>query len=339
MFAALEAAKEAASSGRWDEALEQFELALRRVAVEGTAADASEILRRLGNLRVLRGEMEVASELLETSRVIAERNGLDGHLASALIGLAVVAQRRGDLVQAQWQYEQGQALAEALGDERLVTIAEQNLATLDNIRGDVEGALLRYEQALERSLRSGDLVTAAHARNNMGMANVDLGRWAEAAECYRESERLAREVGDARMEARVVLNRVEMFLAQRSFEQARDACAAACEMLNRLGAVAGLAEAHKFYGMLYRETGHLKLADAHLLRARALAGRCEDRLLEGETESELALLRAKEERWDEAREALTRALWILGGLDARREVRELEGRLKELDARIPSVPL
>lgn len=334
MFSALEQAYEAANAGRLAEALVRFELALQRVAREGTAEHAAEILRRLGNLRQQRGEWELAAELLEASRVIAERNGLDVHLAAALIGLAVVAQSRGDMLQAEWFYEQGGALAEVLGEERLATMAEQNLATLDSIRGDAAAALRRFEQALARSRRTGDLSTAAITLNNMGLAHVDLCDWHAADDCYRQAVALARELDLPATEARVVLNRAGLALKLHRWEEARECCAYACGILTRIGAVPSLAEAHKHYGVLYRETGHAALAEEHLARARGLAAQCRDRLLEGEVESEAALLYLGGERWDEARAALTRAHRILSGLDARREVRDLERRLEQLDARI-----
>src|SRR5690606_22120187 len=106
----------------------------------------------------------------------------------------------------------------------------------------------------------------------------------------------------------------------------------AVEIFNGLGAIPSLAEAHKFYGILYRETEKLHLAEIHLQQSVALAQRCEDRLLEGEAESERALLYLSRGRNAEALQSLNRSHRILSSLQARREVADLDERLDQLES-------
>ena len=329
----LEKAHESTRDGRWDEALAGYEAALSRSADAGSAADVADITRRIGAIQVARGELDLAADLFELSRTVAEINDLQAQVANAMLGLASVAQSRGDLDGSEQLYLRAGALAEAAGDLRTAAMAEQNRGILANIRGDVAEALSRYESALARHQALGDDRMSAFTLNNMGMAHVDLGRLKAADRCFREALELADRCRDTRVVGMVSLNRAELLLKRRAFSEARETCDYAVEIFNGLGATPSLAEAHKFYGILYRETGKPHLADIHFTQSIQLAQRCEDRLLEGEAESERALLFLATSRNPEALQSLNRSHRILSGLQARREVADLDRRLDQLEAR------
>src|SRR5690606_19276554 len=319
----VEAARAAERAGAWDESLARYEQAFGRLAREGTAARAAELLRWIGTVHCERGDLEVAGELCEASLAVAEASGAREHVAAALNCLAIVEQRAGRLGEAERFYIQARALADELGDVRLGAMVEQNLGTLANIRGDVGGALASYASALERYRRLGDLRGAAWALNNMGMAHVDLGEWEQAETCYDEAFSLGDRLHDTALLGLLELNRAELHLRRGWFDRAREACDRAFEIQSRLRSHGGLGEANKLYGILYRETNKPALADVHLTQAVALARRCQDRLLEAEALSEHALVHLAEERNREALECLNRAHALFGELRARRELLDL----------------
>jgi putative nucleotidyltransferase with HDIG domain len=328
----LEKAHESTRDGRWDEALSRYEAALVAARRSGSVADVVDIARRIGSIQSARGELDLAADLFELSRTVAELNGLQSQVARAMLGLASVTQLRGDLDGSEQLYLRAAALAEAAGDLRTAAMAEQNRGILANIRGDVVEALSRYESALARHQALGDDRMSAFTLNNMGMAQVDLGRLKAADRCFCEAFALADRCRDARVLGMVSLNRAELHLKRRAFTEAREACDYAVEIFNGLGATPSLAEAHKFYGILYRETDKPHLAEIHLAQSVELAQRCEDRLLEGEAESERARLYLALGRNAEALQSLNRSHRILHGLQARREVADLDRRLDELEA-------
>jgi putative nucleotidyltransferase with HDIG domain len=329
--ALIESARAAERAGAWDEALAHYQTALSVLPPEGDRGTAAQLLRWSGTAHRVRGDLDEAVELYQASLVVAETSGLREHVAAGVNCLGIVEQLRGQLPQAETLYVRACGLAEEVGDTWLAATISQNLGTLANIRGDVEGALSRYRAALEwfRGLRD-DLVSA-RILNNMGMAHVDLEQWKAAEACFDEAFRLADRVQDADTLGSVELNRAELYLQQQKFEQARECCDRAFEIFNRLGPSSGLAEAYKFYGVLYRDTAKPGLAETHFARAVELSEACGDPLLEAETHSEWALVHWEEGRARQALQCLNRAHRLFGELGARREVLDLERRLGELE--------
>lgn len=327
----VEAAHESTRAGRWDEALAAYEAALADARRWARPDDVADILRRVGSIYAARGEIEVAADLFEVSRLVGELNELPSMVAKALIGLASIVQSRGELDEAEDLYLRAGALAQSVGDLRTAGMAEQNRGVLANIRGDVVEAINRYESALARHEALGDHRLAALTLNNLGMAHVDIGRFEAADRCFREALDLADACGETRVLGMVSLNRAELLLKRRAFTEARDTCDFAVEIFKSLGALPSLGEAHKFYGVLYRETKQLELAEIEFDRAVELARHCEDRLLEGETESERALLYLASGRNADALRSLNRSHAILSSLQARRELADLDQRLDLLE--------
>jgi putative nucleotidyltransferase with HDIG domain len=128
----------------------------------------------------------------------------------------------------------------------------------------------------------------------------------------------------------VELNRTELYLRRRRHEAARASCERALAIFQRLRSKQSIAEAYKYFGVLYRETGNAQLADTHFALALGLAETAEDRLLQAETQLEWALLQLEEEQRQEGILRLNRALAIFRELAAKREVLDLERRLERL---------
>jgi putative nucleotidyltransferase with HDIG domain len=334
----IESAREAYRRGAWDEALAGYETALAMVPEEGEASSRADLLRLIGTVYRDRGELELAWQNYAASRALAEEAGLNDRLASVLNAQGIIEMRRGNRQAAAELYLRARELAEGRGDDRLAAMIDQNLGILANIQGNVAVALLSYRSALERYRRLGDRETASGALTNMGMAHVDLGEWEAAEQCFDEAAALAAEVGDAMKGGLVELNRTELYLRRRRHEAARESCGRALAVFQRLRSKQSIAEAYKYYGVLYRETGNPGLADTHFALALGLAENAGDRLLQAETQMEWALLQLEEEQRQEGILRLNRALAIFRELQAGREVLDVESRLRRLrDLYLPAV--
>src|SRR5690606_7261473 len=141
-----------------------------------------------------------------------------------------------------------------MGDALLIAMVEQNIGSIANIRGDVEGALAHYTAALERYESLGDAASALRALNNMGMAHVDLGAWGDAESCFDRAGDLAMQLQDREALGGVEISRAELYLRSGSLARARESCDRAFEIFARMESHSGLAEIHKFYGILLRES-------------------------------------------------------------------------------------
>jgi putative nucleotidyltransferase with HDIG domain len=326
------AARAAERTGDWDQALTHYEAAFARLGREGDARLCANLLRWIGTVHRQRGDHVLASELYEASLAVAELNALDDATAHALNCQAIVEQYRGHLDVAEELYLRARSLAEAVQDERLAAMVHQNLGTMANIRGELTLALERYEEALYHARRLGDSATVVHALNNLGMAHVDLEQWGLAERRYEEALSLARSEADAGLLALIELNRAELYLRCRQLDRARECCDLAFEIYSRSGSLYGQAEAHKFYGVMYRETSKPSLAATHLELAVQMAQRCDDRLLEAEAEAEWALVHLGAGRNPEALQCLNRSHRLFSQIQARRDIADIDQRLDGLEA-------
>ena len=115
------------------------------------------------------------------------------------------------------------------------------------------------------------------------------------------------------MVGRVELNRAELHLKRRRYDAAQESVERSLHVFQRLRTKPSIAEAYKFYGILYRETGKPEQADTHFALSLGMAEACQNRLLQAETQMEWALLHLEEERKQEGILYLNRALRHLPG--------------------------
>ena len=327
----LVAGKAAEREAHWDEALLQYRRGLEEARACHDAEGAMDMLMALGRVNYERGEYEDANNNFLECLVTARENRNLKRAAAALNGMAVVAQLRGELEVAEPLYAQAEVLARRMGDIKLTGKIAQNLGTLANTRGDMQTALLRYQTALESFRNTRDDGAAAWVLNNMGMLHTDVGEYPEAELCFNAAYSLARRQGDHATLGKIETNRAELYLTRQNYEAARDACDRAFATFGQLASHIGLGEVHKAYGVLQRETGKLHVAHVQFALALELARRCDNPLLQAETESEIAKTYIAESKFKQAVGALNRAYRIFCELDARREILDLRRRLDRIE--------
>jgi putative nucleotidyltransferase with HDIG domain len=328
--AVLDAARAAETSGQWDDALSMYERALEEHRAEG-GEPVAELLRKIGLVHYYRGNFELSFALFERSKAAAQSAGLTGHVSAANNCLAIVHQSLGQLDIAEALYEEAQRQAVEAGNERLAVMIDQNLGTVANIRGDSEGALRRYSSALRRYQTMGDEVGAARALNNIGIAHADMRQWDAAEQAFAQALANAESSHDAETIGTVQLNRADFNLRLERFDDARACCDHAFEIFSRIGSTSGLGETYKAYGVVYRQSGKLHLAEAHLSVVAELAREADHPLLEAEAERERALVNLDQGRKSEALRNLNRAHRLFAELKARRELVDVDRGLDELE--------
>jgi len=327
----VQAARAADREGRWADALDLYEQAFAEALLRRDADSMISVLRWKGTLYRERGELELAGEAYEASLAIAEALGLTAQVASGLNALAGLEQYSGDPDHAEQLYLRARELAEQAGDVQLAGMVDQNMGALANIRGDLDGALASYASALERSRLTGDRRLIAAALNNMGMALVDLDRLSEAESIFDEAYEVASQGGEELVLGYVQLNRAEMHVKRQRYEDARECCDQGLEVFMQLESRLGMAEAYKFYGIVYRETGKRQLADIHLELARSMAEAAGNRLLQAEVQHELARVHHEESRNRDAIQSLNIAYRLYEQMQARREMMDIENHLTALE--------
>lgn len=326
----IDSGREAQRTGAWDDALAHYESALAMLADGSDPKKQLDLHRWIGTVNAERGNLDDAHQNFQTSLEVAGAAGLTEGKSSALVSLASVELLRGNLDDAADLYIQAREIADGIENERLVAMIDMNLGIIANIQGNVAVALLSYRSALDRYRRMGDDASATKALNNMGMAHVDLSEWEAAEACFGEAGEVAKKVGDTIGSGRVELNRAELHLKRRRYDAARESVEQSLQVFQRLRAKPMIAEAYKFQGILYRDTGKPEQSDTHFALSLGMAEACQNRLLQAETQMEWALLHLEEERKQEGILYLNRSLKLFQEMKARREVLDIEKRLDRL---------
>lgn len=327
----LERGRAAEEAGKLDAAMSIYQAALARCQASESET-TSLLLRKIGVLHFFRGDYDVALNLFESAHRVAVEANLDLHAANALNHAANVRRERGELDLAENNYGRARALAVAGQDDELVAKIDQNLAIIANIRGDSVSALQRFQDALERGRKLGADLLVARVLNNMGMVYVDLESWDMAEDAFAEAMRAALSVGDHETIGTVQLNRAELYIKVERFDDARACCDQAFEIFGRLESKTGLGDTYKTYGVLYRDSGKLHLAEAHLGLVTELALEISNPLLDAEANAELALVRLAQGRNAEALRCLNRAHIRFEELSARRELVDIDRQLDKLES-------
>lgn len=328
--ALIDSARRAQHEGDWVAAERAYTQAIELAQSGDQPERAPTLMRWLGRVYSERGDYNQANNLYEASLVAAQRLGLRHDAASALNSMAVAAQFRGQLDVAEVLYQRAATIAAEVQDPRLGAMVDQNLGMIANIRGDLSTALMRYQSALERFRVMKDDQACGRVLNNMGMLHIDVGEWASAELCFNSAFHFAERMRDLPTQGRIENNRAEMYLRRQQYEAARAACERSFRLFTRLESDAGLGSVHRFYGVLYRETGKSQMSHMHFALALKLARTCENPLLEAETESERARLFVNDRNYQHALRSLNRAHRIFTELDARREILDLQRRIDRM---------
>jgi len=91
--------------------------------------------------------------------------------------------------------------AEKANDLDLVATIYNNRGALANVQGQREKALACYAESLPCFEKIGNTRALSNTYLNMAMAHADNGNWFKAGHYYDRSNQLAREIGDAHLQA------------------------------------------------------------------------------------------------------------------------------------------
>lgn len=326
----LERAARQEAAGEWQAALATYAEAWRIAVAMRDPVQLVEVATRQGHCYRHAEDLDAAFDVLEFAATAAELRGDHGRAGRARNGIAILYHLSGDIEGAERGYLAAGVHALASGDERVLGEIEQNLGILDNIRGDLQAALRHYQAGLRHLRNARNDRGAAAALNNLGMLHVDLGQLDAADQFFEEALEICDRIGDIVTAGAIHINRTELFLALREPDRARASCDEGFEIASRLHDETRRGEALKFYGIIYRETGKLHLAEIHLNQAIEIA-RGREQLLEAETQRELALVLRAQARNREALEALNRAHALFTGLQARPDQDDITERITKLE--------
>jgi putative nucleotidyltransferase with HDIG domain len=325
----LLSAREHERAGRRDAAVAAYRDVIVRAEEAGELRVLAEALRLLSILLPRGDSGSDAHALCERSFGIASEIGDELLAAQALNTIGAFELEAGRTASARDAFER--ALERRAASPALEGRIEQNLGITANIRGDLQGALAHYHRSLAAFQRAGDDSGCAIAYHNLGMISADRGQWNAAEGYFGRSLELANELGDTRLRGLCLLNRTEVLLACQRYEDARASAETALRLFDELGAQPLKAEAYKFLGILYRETGRPMLAQARLEGAIALAASSGALLAEAEASRERAPLVRQLGRNQDALRLLNASHHLFVRLDAEGDQGDVAAKMAALE--------
>jgi HD-GYP domain-containing protein (c-di-GMP phosphodiesterase class II) len=310
------------------EAIARYEAAIAAAEAGGESSVVAESLRHLAIARHHRNETAEARRLCRRSYDVARQSGQNRLAAEALNTLGAIDLATGSLDDARRTFLEARELGD--GSRTLRGRIEQNLGILANIRGDRLEALGHYERSLEDYRAARDEQGCGIAYHNLGMVNADRGRLEAASCYYQESYAIAERTGDLYLQGLCLVNHGEVEVARERYEVARQKAEAGLALFEQLGALGPKASAHRVIGMAHRASGRMALAEASLKTAIDVAVAAGSVLNEAEASRELALLYQAMGRNHDALRRLNSAHGLFRRLNARVELVDVGGRIAEV---------
>ncbi|MBL8997883.1 MAG: tetratricopeptide repeat protein [Gemmatimonadales bacterium] len=311
------------------EAVTLYEAAITGAESAGALPVLSEALRRLAVVRHKRDECAVARELCRRSHAVAAEAGHALLAAEALNTLGVMLLREGSLEEASTEFERARTLGGA--SRELRARIEQNLGIIANIHGNLDEALQRYLQSLNDYRAANDEHGCALAFHNLGMVSADKGLLDDAEWYFTQSQGIAERAGDVHLHGLCLLNHADVLAARQRFEEARRSAESALVVFDQLGAPGHKSAAYRVIGVVYRETGRLALAESRLRSAIELAVAAGTVLHEAEATRDLAVVYQAMGRNQEALTLLNAAHGLFGRLNARIDLVNVDGKVRDLE--------
>jgi tetratricopeptide (TPR) repeat protein len=318
-------------SGHWDAADRLYADTFARAVAERRPDAMTDALRRQADVRRFLRDGDDGEELARLSLEIAERHGLAAAAARALNVVACIRYARSDFEAARTYFEAALARARTVRDSHLVGLACQNLGVLANIRGELLEARSLYLESIASSLRSGDRTAAMLVYHNLGLVCGDLGDWLEAELYFDRGIDLAERAGHLPLLAILHVNRAEPLIQLSEFARARRSLARAAELAEQLHDGEVRAGVERFAGVIARLEGDLPQAQRHLEAARARATEAGAELELAEATAGLATVRGLRGADAEERSLLEEALAAFRRMGAVREAGRVEARLHAMD--------
>lgn len=259
----------------------------------------------------------------ERGRRVAEAHGDARGRARAVNNLGVIAQRRGDALQAVEHFDDALAQYRALGSDLEVATALNNLGFVySTALADYETALGYHVEALTVRERLGDRSAVALSLNNIGIVYYRLGDLERALAHFERSLAIRRALGGDSRIASTLHNIGDVYYDRREYRKAMDFHAEALALRRRVGDHAGIAHSLRNLGVIHHALEDDRAARQHLSEALAKANAAGDDAVVIQARLGLALV--ERERGNAARavafarDALTRAQQ-LGNLELTRQ--------------------
>lgn len=235
--------------GRWDQAMETLSPAV--AAVEGVDRGLqAEALEQLGNLNLIKGQVEQAKEMLPQALSLFRELGDQRGEGKVLGDLGTACRNRGEFQEAEDLYRRQMMTAKLGGERAEIGLAAENLANLFLYKGDLDRALEYFDQSMRIAESTRDRVAYCTLMLNKGNVYYYREDFPKAEECYRRSLEESKALGYKANMGLVLGALGNCFVEQGNMKMAREAYTSCLIINQELGNKIGRAKAMGSLGML-----------------------------------------------------------------------------------------
>jgi len=235
---------------RYDEAVDRCQKGLD-IATKLNAPEGQHIIGRayclLGDIYMRRDDLDQAALFCrESVRVYQEMGDIAGQ-SNAYNNLGNVYYGLGDWVQAGEAYHKSLTMRREIGDICGQGISARNLGQTHFERSEWAEAASFFEQSRSIWEQIGEPLREATTLGDLAQVHLCHGNWTEAQTCLSRSQSLLSEIGSEEHLPEVQVAEIKLSLARQALEthstdEVQDHLAQAIQTLEKLGALAYLAE-------------------------------------------------------------------------------------------------
>ncbi|MBI2847124.1 MAG: tetratricopeptide repeat protein [Chloroflexi bacterium] len=308
-------------AGETSEALSSLTGLLRNPKAEESFDILSTALALKSSVLRLLGRLQAAREAAEEALTLA--TGHDG--SASLVAeihrqLGSIFASQGEFGRAKHHLEVALELTQGQPDHALSYLLHDALGTVLGETGDLSSALSHFEVARQGWSKLKNEGALAFTLNNTAMLYYEKGEVELALECADQAVAAAETANYTAARAYALVTRGRALRAQKKFKQAVDSFSNALELARQAQESRIVADALNGLGMSYSSIGNYHKAEVLLEQALAETERTGQRYSSGKFALSLGIVKAKQEKWEDASRYLEQACLFL---DAEEAIREL----------------
>jgi tetratricopeptide (TPR) repeat protein len=246
--------------GAWDQEAALLRQTLAHLSSAGE--EDGSLIRQLGIVAHVRGELQEAKALYRRSIKVDERLGDRAGVASGYGQLGILAYDRGDLRQAEALCRRSLKIHDRLENQVGMAAGYHQLGILTQHRGDLVEAEAWYRRSLEIHERLNDRAGVAAGYGQLGRLAQERGDLVEAEALCRRSLQIYKLLGDQTGIATGFQTLGVLAQERGDLMEAEALCHRSLEICERLGDQSGIATCHRELGKLAYDRGDLVEAEA-----------------------------------------------------------------------------
>jgi tetratricopeptide (TPR) repeat protein len=292
---------------RHEEALQQYEEALKLFSAVGDRLGEANTVRSIGNvLQFLKRNEEALQqyeEALKLFRAVGDQLGE----ANTLRSIGDVLQYQDQYEEALQRYEEALKLFRAVGSQQGEANTLKSIGNVLQYQDQYEEALQRYEEALKLFRAVGDRLGEGNTVRSIGDVLQYQDQYEEALQQYEEALKLFRAVGDRLGEANTLMSISDVLQFLKQNEEALQQYEEALKLFRAVGSRLGEANTLYSYGNERLAQQDFGKALEFFLQAQVLYENINDQYSQSRNLFSLAVTYLQIEQNDDAMEALVRS--------------------------------